>query len=534
MAIELRSYQKNQLKFIEKKMRQGIGTAIKSPTGSGKSIVILEYVKRLLEKNEGKNFTIVISTGFNNLVYQLAEDAKMFDIKPIIWVGAGHLASESKIRTGLGMDEKEPLHLKDHQAFTEDPTMRVKPGESCTAYQCKTHKELGHYCLFHQARNQMKSLSGTKVIITNHMSYLYGLNYNTFSPDVTIVDESHTFATYYEMYKTMQVGPKDIQYVQEKLDDNDPTLMLFKRSVERGLNINPNLMKQVVRKIGESGNKKAMSIASNMQELSSVVPSIEKYIEVSNDVGIEVTEFWSKFDIKQDSINYLLISATQDSFTLKMFGVPKQNLYVELECNTIDYSKSELWVYQDEEYGVAADKFLCAMKEKGCNKGLMLSTTNKDIRYLQSLGTIQGYKVYTNKDEFEIAEHPAVLAGSRMLFQGVNISGLDFVSLNKIPFPNYNDKFKAMNTYLENVAGMNPWTEFTIPKVVNDLTQSTGRLWRKPGDSGVIAIFDDRLAGKMSHLIKDIKRERAGIKVTIIEDEDTKNKSEDAIEIVEQ
>lgn len=526
MTIELRSYQKNQLKFIERKMKQGIGVAIKSPTGSGKSIVILEYVNRLLKQNEGKNFTVVISTGFNNLVYQLAEDAKMFDIKPIIWVGAGHLASESKIRAGLGLDDKDPLDIKEHQAFTEDPTMRTKPGESCTAYQCKRHKEFGHYCLFHQARNKMKSMSGPKVIITNHMSYLYGLNYNTFTPDVAIIDESHTFATYYEMYKTMQVAPKDIQYVQEKLDDSDPTLMLFKRSIEKGLNINPNLMKQVVRKIGESGNKKAMSIANNMQELSGVTPSIERYIEVSKDVGIEVTDFWSNFDIKQNSINYLLISATQDSFTLKMFGVPKQNLYVELDCNTIDYAESELWVYQDEEYGVAASKFLSAMREKGAHKGLMLSTTNKDIRYLQSLGEIQGYKVYTNKDEFESADHPSVLAGSRMLFQGVNISGLDFVSLNKIPFPNYNDKFKAMNTYLENIAGMNPWIEFTIPKVVNDLTQSTGRLWRKPGDSGVIAIFDDRLAGKMSYLIKDIKRERAGIKVTIIEDEYTKNKSE--------
>lgn len=513
MPIELRPYQKNQLDFIERKMESGLPVAIKSPTGSGKSFVILEYARRLLERHRGENFTVVIATGFNNLVYQLAEDAPLFGIKPIIWVGQGHIVSEEKIRQKYGIDDNEALTLDQFQAFSPDPEIRETPNRRCVGRRCEKEARTGHKCLYHQAKNAISSF-GPKVIITNHTSYLIGLKYLTFNPDVAIIDESHVFASYYESFHTDSITPDEIKFIQNQLDNKDPTLMLFKRAINRGLMVSPQIFEQVKKKLIQNSNLKSRKIINKLATFADVKPSVDKYIEVSESVGIEITHFWSRFEVRQESIKYLLVSATQDSFTLNMFGVPKRNLYVEMNYNTIDYSQSEFLIYDDNEYLNAATKFLKRMRDEGKTRGLMLSTTNKDVNDLKALKELEGFKVFTDLNKFEeYDDGPCVLTGSRVLFQGVDIKGLDFVSLNKIPFPTYDEKFKAQIFYLENVAKVDPWKYFTIPKVENDLTQSTGRLWRRPGDKGTIAVFDDRLNNRFSYLVKSVQRERPGIKV---------------------
>lgn len=515
MPIELRHYQKNQLNFIDRKMKTGLGVAIKSPTGSGKSYVILQYIKDLLNKHKGENFTIVVATGFNNLVYQLEEDAPKFGFKPIVWVGQQHIVSEKKLKAKIGSNNT--LNINEYQAFTKDESMRASLKERCVARTCRVKKETGDMCLYHQARTALKGLN-PKVIFTNHTSYLLGLKYNSFSPDIAIIDESHVFASYYESMNTETIAPHEIKYIQSKLDSSDPTFMLFKKAIEKGLMISPQIFTQVQNKLKAEKMEKASIIARKLQYFSMIKPSIDKYLEVSSDVGMQVTNFWSKFDVKQENIDYLLFSATQDTFTLDMFQIPRQNLYIENDCHTIDYSESKLLIYKESDYSTAASKFLKRMNKEGNIKGLMLSTTNKDIRYLKELGALEGYKITTSKEEFErCVNHKIVLAGSRVLFQGVDIQGLDFVSLNKIPFPTYDEKFQALSTYLENIADKDPWSQYTVPKVQNDLTQSTGRLWRNPGDKGTIAVFDERLDGKFSYFIKSIQRERAGIKIEIIE-----------------
>lgn len=494
-------------------MRTGLGAAIKSPTGSGKSFVILEYTRRLLKEHENENYTVVIATGFNNLVYQMYEDAPLFGLQPIIWVGQGHIVSEDKLRQRYGLDPDTPITLGKYQAFSPDPTLREAPNRRCIGWHCEKERRTGHRCLYHQAKSALTSF-GPKVIITNHTSYLIGLQYGAFNPDVAIIDESHVFASYYESFNTDSISPEEIRFIQEQLDNGDPTLMLFKRAVQRGLMISPQIFERVKEKLRLSDDPRALKVVRKIETFSRIEPGIDKHIEVSEERGIEVTHFWSRFEVQQGRIKYLLVSATQDSFTLNMFQIPRQNLYIERDCQTIDYSQSEFLIYDDDDYLASARRFLQRMKQEGKRRGLMLSTTNKDVRDLKQLGVIEGYRVTTDLDEFERlrGEH-IVLTGSRTLFQGIDIKGLDFVSLNRIPFPSYDDKFRAMISYLENVARIDPWNEYTIPKVENDITQSTGRLWRRPGDRGTIAIFDSRLNGKFSYFIKTVQRERPGIRV---------------------
>lgn len=117
-----------------------------------------------------------------------------------------------------------------------------------------------------------------------------------------------------------------------------------------------------------------------------------------------------------------------------------------------------------------------------------------------------------NEDERKGKIDKLVLIGSRALFQGIDISALDFVAINRIPFSTYDDKFQKQSDYLKDVARMNPWTDFTLPLVTNDLIQTTGRLWRNKDDYGTIGIFDERLNNRFKYIKKYLLDVRKGIK----------------------
>ena len=209
-----------------------------------------------------------------------------------------------------------------------------------------------------------------------------------------------------------------------------------------------------------------------------------------------------------------------------MFGVYKNRLYKETAVKTVDYSKSELVVIPQKDFNDSISKFLKYMSNKNANNGLILSTTLVDIRYLKSLTDIHGFTFTDNMEYFinnritrDMSEDERknkidklVLIGSRALFQGIDISALDFVAINRIPFSTYDDKFQKQANYLKDVARMNPWTDFTLPLVTNDLIQTTGRLWRNKDDYGTIGIFDERLNSRFKYIKNYLLEVRKGIK----------------------
>ena len=86
--IELRDYQKDGVEYIVKSTRQPLPVGIQAPTGSGKSFIILGACKRLLEAGK-KDIWIV--TGFNTLVWQLAESAKDFGLPYEVILGRSYM-----------------------------------------------------------------------------------------------------------------------------------------------------------------------------------------------------------------------------------------------------------------------------------------------------------------------------------------------------------------------------------------------------------------------------------------------------------
>ena len=512
MSIILREYQNNQLDFIKRKLPGKLPIAIESPTGSGKTIVILQFIKEYFEKHPENDFTIVLSTGFNKLVHQFAEEAKKFELKPIKWMGKACVSCKLRIMQIKKL--KDLPGINDFEHFS--PNREYWPKNINCFKTCKHYNE----CYYTESRLKLKSL-GPKFIITNHSSYLIAINNNIFMPDIAFIDESHTFGSFYESYLKIEITKSEIEFIKNQLDNKDPTLILFKRCIEKGIKITPQLFRQIKRKLeGKKVNTEEikLDLINRLERFSEEKPSIDKYIEVSNN-GIEIIKFWSMYEVMQAQINYILFSATQDDFTLEMFDVLPSRLYIEEGCNTIDYSKSEFIVVPEEKFSDGLNKFLLRMKEKNRNKGLVLSTTMVDINYMENEKEIQGYKVFRDRDIDKFLKYKgnSILIGSRGLFQGIDIPDLNFVCLNRIPFPTYDDKFKAQANYLEKVARINAWRKFTIPQVKNDITQTTGRLWRKPGDKGTICIMDPRLTTRFKYMIKYIEEVRKGIKVEILE-----------------
>ena len=509
--VKLRKHQEEQLNFLKRKFPGRIPLAIESDTGSGKTITILYFIKEYFEEHKGEDFTIVLTTGFNKLVHQFAKEARTkFGIEPIIWLGKACVTCGLKLMKKEKLNEFPEVSL-EHPAFQTDRSLWPKD-KSC-------FKKCRHFdqCFYNVAKAQMNEI-GPKFIITNHSSYLLGLKNHILMPDICFVDEAHTFAQFYESFLKIEITKSEIEYINSILDSKDPTFFLFKRCIERGLKMSPQLFAQVKKRIQRLPDKDGLNsnLIARLERFSEETPSVDKYIEVSPN-GIEITKFWSSYEVSQGSIKYALFSATQDDFTLEMFGVPRSRLYKERGYSAIDYTKSDFLVIPEERFQDGISKFLKIMNAEGKNKGLVLSTTLVDIKYMDGLGVVEGFKTFKDAEEFQKYKGKAILIGSRVFFQGIDIPDLEFVCLNRIPFPTYNDKFRAQAKYLEEIANMNAWTKFTIPLVKNDITQTLGRLWRRKGDKGTVAIMDPRLLDKFKYMLDYVKEVRKGINVRIID-----------------
>ena len=509
--IILRDYQRDQTDFINAKIKGGgLPIAIQSPTGSGKTITIIKWVIDYFKAHEGEDFTIVLSTGFNKLVFQFAEEARKFGLDPIVFMGKGSSTCKTKYQKKYG---KEYVYSRKN-AFTTELDEACNKG--CSCFLSKSGS-----CNIVKAECQT---AGPKFIITNHSSYLIGIFNETFTPNYAFIDESHTFGQFYEGYLSTEVMASEIYELQNVLKkSNDPSLLAFNNAMKTGKQIVPALFSRIenicldkIETKSKEFQDKWTGLIARLSEIQLTEPSESNYIEI-NTRGMKLTRFYTKFNVMQENIQYILFSATQDSFTLDMFGLSAKlrmnpRLYVERKVNTVDYRKSEFCVLEESTFMDGARKFVSRMESKGYSKGLILSTTNKNVDDLKALGSMGKYQFTNNMEAFERKDN-MILIGSRALFQGIDIKGLDFVLLNAIPFPAYDEKFQKQAAYLKKYAKIDPWSGFTTPKVGNDIIQTTGRLWRNPGDKGSVGIVDPRLNKRFKWMQSYVTAVRKGIKV---------------------
>ncbi|MBF0155872.1 MAG: ATP-dependent DNA helicase [Magnetococcales bacterium] len=92
----------------------------------------------------------------------------------------------------------------------------------------------------------------------------------------------------------------------------------------------------------------------------------------------------------------------------------------------------------------------------------------------------------------------SVLLGVGSFWEGVDVPGeaLSLVVIDRLPFPSPADPLMAARGRQLRAAGQQPFTELFLPRAVLTLKQGVGRLLRRNGDRGVMAILDPRLTGR--------------------------------------
>lgn len=496
MGIELRDYQKKQIEFLEKNNILRLPIAIESPTGSGKSVVILEYIKRIFEKSS--NNKIVITTGFNNLVFDFYKKAKDFGLNPYVLIGY-NLMKCTKYENSEGMKN----------LFTNDPA------ERCSS-RCKRGCK--------NSINELKweiNTPGNKLIIMNHSSYLVNCIgvYSNFKPNITIVDESHTFKGMYESYLNTNITNAEIKFLKEATGNSSLFKMFSALALrEEGSVITREIIDRLLVEIIKTKDN-SLTKKNLMYKLKSIYRTKfdnSNILHYDCEEGLKKVTFYPSYDVKQGEIKYILFSATQDIFTRNMFGVPQSLFYKQRGLNIIDYSKSEYLIIKEKEFSDGLRIFLEECERNDLKTGMIISTTNKNVDYLTKNG-FGRYKIYKTIDSFERSkEEYKILIGSKALYQGIDIYGLDFVALNRIPFEKYDELYKKKTKYLKDIIKMDVWTEYLMPEVANNIIQISGRIWRRPGDKGLFAIFDPRLDGRFKYFNDFVEKVRKGIKKRVL------------------
>ena len=240
----------------------------------------------------------------------------------------------------------------------------------------------------------------------------------------------------------------------------------------------------------------------------SITPQDSNYfypqIFEGKNVGLKIDRFFTRV---RKNKNVCLVSATIDSFTLSIFGgIKSEDAYNEKNGDFINYNKSSFNLYNAFE----KDDILDFINKQKGKRGLLLSTRLDLLNYFEEITKKTRYKAIRKISDFKDGEYQ-VLIGSRGLFQGVDIPNIDFILLNKVPFEQISPSYKKKMTFFEK-QGYTPFTYYTIPRVINQTIQCMGRLWRKPGDKGNIAIFDKKAVYKWKNMFSQILARRKGIR----------------------
>lgn len=504
--MQLRDYQKNQLDFIEGHFsKNGLfdkNISLQSPTGSGKTLVMLSAVKDYMAKH--KDSKIFISTGFNELVYQFYEDAIKMGIKTYILIGRQNCVCYAK------------TNEFSEQAFIKDLEKKYRCGNTANCATCRSLYSVE--CSYNYNIKEIINGFGPKLVITNHSTLLF--NKKVFSDfDGGFIDECQSFGDFYESFLSINIEPYRIRqivnFVREKqVEDNSLELSIIEHQMATGTITKKSLGNLLdIEVYGKSDTIcRASSIfnrvSENYDKLKLLKSGDDNYfhpqIEDGKFIGIKVDRFFDKVNGIFDKHNkkVCIVSATVDEYTKNIFEC-KDN-YVEKSYNSIDYEKSTFEIANDLNDNAVAE----FISKQTAEHGLFLSTRLDIVDYYKSKN-ICGYEFITKREHFKDGKKQ-ILIGSKSLFQGINIGSIGFVILNKLPFPRYDESYKKKMRYFDGL-GKSSYTYYTTPYTTNQLIQCMGRLWRNAGDYGNIIMFNNN--DNHAKIVNDAISERNGIVV---------------------
>ncbi|MCX5642493.1 MAG: exonuclease domain-containing protein [Candidatus Omnitrophica bacterium] len=105
---------------------------------------------------------------------------------------------------------------------------------------------------------------------------------------------------------------------------------------------------------------------------------------------------------------------------------------------------------------------------------------------------IDGYRNFL-VETLKGASGNMLLLGSKSFQEGVDISGLKAVLIEKMPFPSRSDPLIEARQNAVRKKGGRPFQDYILPLAIIGLRQSFGRLIRNKSDRGAVIIFDPRI-----------------------------------------
>lgn len=105
---------------------------------------------------------------------------------------------------------------------------------------------------------------------------------------------------------------------------------------------------------------------------------------------------------------------------------------------------------------------------------------------------IDGYRNFL-VETLKGASGDMLLFGSKSFQEGVDISGLKAVLIEKMPFPSRSDPLVEARQKAVLKKGGRPFQDYILPLAIIGLRQSFGRLIRNKSDRGAVIIFDPRI-----------------------------------------
>lgn len=501
--MELRDYQVKQLRFLKNNTSSN-GTftkgniSLQSPTGSGKSIVMLEYVRWYLNRFPGKK--IFISTGFNELVWQFYDTAVSMGINAEVLIGRSHAVCA----------RRDTTHIR--RAFVRDAPESSLCGSDSPCGKCKKEH---HPCYYSSLVNDIAESPHGMLVVTNHSSLFVNSVFSKFS--IGFVDECQTAGDFYQNSISVNITSGQIERLLRDAEGTniDPVrLAVTRQQFKAGRLRDSNL----IRLANARTKRDNVPLRAFHPGLSESIKKLEA-VQDSDPLsyyrhpqkadgrlhGIVVDRFFRYIDFPT---TVCLVSATVDSYTKSISEV--KGSYRELGCSITDYSKSRLKVYDDYN----TDELRSFLSEQTGEHGLFLSTRLDLVSELGLLGKIEGYELVFDRRAL-VPGKRQILAGSKKLFQGIDIPDIDFVMINRIPFNRYDDAYRHKMAYYDSLGEVS-YTFYTLPYTTNQLIQCMGRLWRHPGDVGNIALFDSRAKSTHSGIVKDAVSCREGLKVELV------------------
>ena len=509
--MELRDYQIKQMEFLKSKVSNNskklfnTNCSLESCTGSGKSIVMLEFIKDYFSNHSGKK--IFLSTGFNKLVFQIYETALDMGLPVTILIGRNRCLCKKRYDGFPKLSE----------VFTLDNTHTASAKKCASCEYVKTTE-----CYYNYVIESIENSKENMLIITNHSTLILKEDFFYRNTIGGFIDECQTFGDFYESSMKIEVPYNELKSIlwfikrDSFTSKNSLLVSAYELNMNKGT-LTVDTMSKVLNMATSKKNRRGetLSVAKFFPTASNEVTKwasasnndksvyVHPQIEDGQHIGLLVDKFFIKTNLP---MNVCLVSATVDSYTKSIFSLNNPaNNYVETNCDIIDYSKSNCFIYDD--FTMDNIKKFISLQTK--NHGLLLSTRLDIVEEMKELSVIDGYEIITSQEQFVDGEKQ-ILVGSKSLFQGVDIQGINFVLINKLPFQRFDESYKKKMLYFDS-EGLKSYQYYTIPYTTNQCIQAMGRLWRRAGDYGNVAIFDGRALNKHRRILNDALSYRSGM-----------------------